>query len=177
MTRAAKEKCVFSLSVFSPPPSSLSRPTCRTAISPGPESIPRTNANPSPHPHRLHNRGVDVSDHGISLKTRSRLANRENLLDATQRGFIKAVKASHTSHSTGASPNLASQSQSQIPSTLNNGGGGGGGAGGGAMREGALKRRDSGSSDRSSGSGSSSRHGSSLRAWAHRDRGKSDATL
>ncbi|KAI0045062.1 hypothetical protein FA95DRAFT_1608038 [Auriscalpium vulgare] len=41
----------------------------------------------------LRERGWNVSDSGISVKTTKRL-NREDYIDATQRGFIKAMGAS-----------------------------------------------------------------------------------
>ena len=37
---------------------------------------------------RLHSRGIDVSTQGASVKTRSKLADRENYFDATQRYAI-----------------------------------------------------------------------------------------
>lgn len=41
----------------------------------------------------LKNKGLHISDKGVSVKTSSRF-NREDYLDATQRGFIKAMGAS-----------------------------------------------------------------------------------
>ncbi|KAI0364878.1 hypothetical protein BV20DRAFT_1039197 [Pilatotrama ljubarskyi] len=41
----------------------------------------------------LKTKGVDVSKNGVSVKTNKRY-DREDYLDATQRGFIKAMKAS-----------------------------------------------------------------------------------
>ncbi|RPD53555.1 hypothetical protein L226DRAFT_613846 [Lentinus tigrinus ALCF2SS1-7] len=41
----------------------------------------------------LKNKGVDLSSHGLSVKTDKRF-DREQYLDATQRGFIKALNAS-----------------------------------------------------------------------------------
>ncbi|KAI8976332.1 hypothetical protein BD414DRAFT_423166, partial [Trametes punicea] len=41
----------------------------------------------------LKTKGVDVSKHGVSVKTNKRY-DREEYLDDTQRGFIRAVKAS-----------------------------------------------------------------------------------
>ncbi|RDX50636.1 hypothetical protein K466DRAFT_601811 [Polyporus arcularius HHB13444] len=41
----------------------------------------------------LKSKGVNVSSHGLSVKTDKRL-DREQYLDATQRGFIKAFNAS-----------------------------------------------------------------------------------
>ena len=45
-----------------------------------------------PLPERLKSRGVNISDKGVSVKTTSRF-NREDYLDATQRGVIKAMSA------------------------------------------------------------------------------------
>ncbi|PIL32437.1 hypothetical protein GSI_05139 [Ganoderma sinense ZZ0214-1] len=42
---------------------------------------------------QLKKQGVDVSRHGVSVKTDKRF-DREQYLDATQRGFIKAFNAS-----------------------------------------------------------------------------------
>ncbi|KAI0327859.1 hypothetical protein GY45DRAFT_1338507 [Cubamyces sp. BRFM 1775] len=42
---------------------------------------------------KLKTKGVNVSKHGVSVKTNKRY-DREDYLDATQRGFIKAMKAS-----------------------------------------------------------------------------------
>ena len=41
---------------------------------------------------RLKERGIHVSDKGVSVKTSSRF-NREDYIDATQRGFIKSMSA------------------------------------------------------------------------------------
>ncbi|KAI0075036.1 hypothetical protein K474DRAFT_1664743 [Panus rudis PR-1116 ss-1] len=40
---------------------------------------------------RLKNKGVNVSKHGVSVKREIRLVDRETYMDATQRGFVKAL--------------------------------------------------------------------------------------
>ncbi|PCH34616.1 hypothetical protein WOLCODRAFT_139468 [Wolfiporia cocos MD-104 SS10] len=49
----------------------------------------------------LHNKGVDVSRQGISVKTNKHL-DRDQYLDVTQRGFIKAYNHSSYGHDLGA---------------------------------------------------------------------------
>ena len=67
---------------------------------------------------RLQTRGVEVSSRGVSVKTHSKLSNRENYFDATQRGFIRAFNASSRGHSAGPSPNMVKQGQ--VPVSLKN---------------------------------------------------------
>ncbi|KAI0341295.1 hypothetical protein BDW22DRAFT_1429972 [Trametopsis cervina] len=43
---------------------------------------------------QLHNRGIDVSAKGASVKTHTKLQNREEYFDATQRGIVKALSKS-----------------------------------------------------------------------------------
>ncbi|EKM56363.1 uncharacterized protein PHACADRAFT_253434 [Phanerochaete carnosa HHB-10118-sp] len=43
---------------------------------------------------KLHDRGIDISAQGASVKTHSKLADRENYFDATQRGVMKALSKS-----------------------------------------------------------------------------------
>ncbi|EIW53005.1 uncharacterized protein TRAVEDRAFT_75196 [Trametes versicolor FP-101664 SS1] len=51
----------------------------------------------------LKTKGVDVSRGGVSVKTNKRY-DREDYLDATQRGFIKAMKASSGGNQAGQEP-------------------------------------------------------------------------
>ncbi|KIP11823.1 hypothetical protein PHLGIDRAFT_17836 [Phlebiopsis gigantea 11061_1 CR5-6] len=51
---------------------------------------------------KLRNKGIDVSAAGAHVKTRSKLADREAYMDATQRGVIKAL--SKASVSRGSEP-------------------------------------------------------------------------
>lgn len=44
---------------------------------------------------RLQKRGVNISEKGMSVKRKTRLANREEYVDATQRGFIKALGSAY----------------------------------------------------------------------------------
>ncbi|KAI0682919.1 hypothetical protein BC835DRAFT_1423815 [Cytidiella melzeri] len=46
----------------------------------------------------LHNRGIDVSKKGASVKTKTKLGNREEYFDATQRGIVKALSSSSVGH-------------------------------------------------------------------------------
>ncbi|KAI0764231.1 hypothetical protein BD413DRAFT_196755 [Trametes elegans] len=48
----------------------------------------------------LETKGVNISRSGVSVKTNKRY-EREDYLDATQRGFIKAMKASSAGHQAG----------------------------------------------------------------------------
>ncbi|GJE96328.1 hypothetical protein PsYK624_125220 [Phanerochaete sordida] len=50
---------------------------------------------------RLHNHGIDISRDGAHVKTRSKLADRENYFDATQRGVMKALSKSSVGHEGG----------------------------------------------------------------------------
>ncbi|KAI0820892.1 hypothetical protein BC628DRAFT_1394847 [Trametes gibbosa] len=51
----------------------------------------------------LKTKGVNVSKNGVSVKTNKRY-DREDYLDATQRGFIKAMKASSGGNQAGQEP-------------------------------------------------------------------------
>ncbi|KAH9850462.1 hypothetical protein C2E23DRAFT_835195 [Lenzites betulinus] len=51
----------------------------------------------------LKTKGVNLSKNGVSVKTNKRY-DREDYLDATQRGFIKAMKASSGGNQAGQEP-------------------------------------------------------------------------
>lgn len=47
---------------------------------------------------KLHDRGIDISARGAHVKTRSKLADREQYFDATQRGVMKALSKASVGH-------------------------------------------------------------------------------
>ncbi|TCD71060.1 hypothetical protein EIP91_000152 [Steccherinum ochraceum] len=55
----------------------------------------------------LKKRGVDVSGHGVSVKGKTKLADREEYCDATQRGFIKLLGSAHYGPANGSSPSAS----------------------------------------------------------------------
>ncbi|KAG2148917.1 hypothetical protein DEU56DRAFT_782876 [Suillus clintonianus] len=63
----------------------------------------------------LLNKGISISDTGVSIKTSKRF-DRENYVDATQRGVIKVLDASnfHPSSSEDSQHNLKSKSSSNL---------------------------------------------------------------
>ncbi|CCM02720.1 uncharacterized protein FIBRA_04827 [Fibroporia radiculosa] len=62
----------------------------------------------------LKNRGVDISRQGMSVKTKKRM-DRDDYLDATQRGFVNAYK--HSTYGPGPGASLRSHSAESIHST------------------------------------------------------------
>ncbi|KAG1745107.1 uncharacterized protein EDB91DRAFT_1122533 [Suillus paluster] len=66
----------------------------------------------------LQNKGISISDKGVSIKTSKRF-DRENYVDATQRGVIKVLDASnfHPGSMDGSQHNIKSQSSSNLLST------------------------------------------------------------
>ncbi|KAI0641659.1 hypothetical protein C8Q79DRAFT_918996, partial [Trametes meyenii] len=59
----------------------------------------------------LKSKGVNVSKSGVSVKTNKRY-EREDYLDATQRGFIKAMKASSGGNQAGQDPSQGLERES-----------------------------------------------------------------
>ncbi|KAG1748071.1 hypothetical protein EDB19DRAFT_1872520 [Suillus lakei] len=66
----------------------------------------------------LQNKGISISDKGVSIKTSKRF-DRENYVDATQRGVIKVLDASnfHPSSVDDSNHNIKSKSSSSLLST------------------------------------------------------------
>ncbi|KAH8105398.1 hypothetical protein BXZ70DRAFT_1004900 [Cristinia sonorae] len=62
----------------------------------------------------LKRQGVDVSESGVSVRTQTRLADREEYCDATQRGIIKILGSSHYGRATGSSPSASPQTTQQV---------------------------------------------------------------
>ncbi|KAL4255523.1 hypothetical protein AB1N83_013052 [Pleurotus pulmonarius] len=59
----------------------------------------------------LANKGLHISDKGMSVKTSKRF-DREDYVDATQRGFIKAMNAASFGHASSSSPQSIGRSDS-----------------------------------------------------------------
>jgi len=68
----------------------------------------------------LQNKGISISDKGVSIKTSKRF-DRENYVDATQRGIIKVLDASNfpPSGTDGSQHHLKSKSSSDLLSADN----------------------------------------------------------
>jgi len=68
---------------------------------------------------KLKEKGLDISDKGVSVKTSKRM-NREDYVDATQRGLIRAMEASSfgTQGQNGSSPTNPSLSPPQLKQSI-----------------------------------------------------------
>ncbi|KAL1701593.1 hypothetical protein EV121DRAFT_272314 [Schizophyllum commune] len=84
---------------------------------------------------KLKDRGFDVSRGGVSVKTSGRI-ERDDYIDATQRGFIKAMNAASFRKDAHPSPSTHSPGAS----------GGGRAASGSVSSASGMERRDSGAS-------------------------------
>ncbi|OCB89602.1 hypothetical protein A7U60_g3200 [Sanghuangporus baumii] len=65
----------------------------------------------------LKDRGLIVSDKGVSVRTSSRYS-REDYVDATQRGFIKAMNAASFNKAGASSPSLSSDKEKEKRGSL-----------------------------------------------------------